>query len=733
MATQVLPKPGTSLLGDDEIRVEGHAKVSGEAKYAADFEQEGLLWAAFLRSPVAHARIRKIDASAALAMPGVHAVLTGKDVGEHYYGRALFDRPVISIDRVRFIGDTVAAVAAESREIAEAAVLAIEVEYDGLPTVFEPDEALAPGAPVLHDRFNDYPYLGKQRPVPPHPNVHGHVVDAKGNVEEGFKNAARVFEHRFTTPRYHGGFIEPRATLVWIDAGGKVHVVSTNKSPFLLRQQLSVCTGLPVESIVVEQAHIGGDFGAKGFSMDEFPCYYLARATKRPVKYVKTYLDDMQTTNVRHPAQITIKTGVDRDGRFTAMDIRVLYNGGAYAAGKPVPTLLPGGAAKSPYSIPHMRQERTSVYTNTIPGGHVRAPGDIQIHFAVESHVDMIARELGIDPLDFRMRNAIKEGEPDVDGTPYRDPRAVAVLEELRRQMAAPLPAGRSRGISLAVRHIGGGNTGVTLTLERSGLLRARSGIADQGGGQLTMLQRVVAEALGIPLERVSPEAGSTDDAGFDLGAGGSRATHVIGRAALCAVDELRKALEGAGWDGSAGTWNATAAKLAGEGGYSVTGTYASAHHEHEPDWSNFAGYLVELSLDRETGAFALHEIVLVADVGTIINPVAHQGQLSGGVVFGLGSGATEELIVENGKIVNLNLGDYKLPTHADVPPLRTIHLEPTGGPGPFGAKMAGEVSTSGVAPAIANAVAEACGARVTELPVTAERVFAELHRTRVR
>jgi carbon-monoxide dehydrogenase large subunit len=734
MVTQTIPTHGVALLAQDELRVEGRAKVSGEAKYAADFQMPGLLWAAFLRSPVPHARIARIDTSAARSLAGVHAVLTGADVGEHYYGRALFDRPVIATDRVRFIGDTVAAVAAETREIAEAAVLAIEVEYDGLPAVFEPHEALAAGAPALHERFHEYPYLGKQRPVTSHPNIHGHAVESKGDVEEGFRAAARVFEHRFKTPRYQGGFIEPRATLVWIDDGGIVHVVSTNKSPFLLRQQLAVCTGLAPESIVVEQAHIGGDFGAKGFSMDEFPCYYLARATGRPVKYVKTYLDDMQTTNVRHPAEITIKTGVDRDGRFTAMDVRVLYNGGAYAAGKPVPTLLPGGSAKSPYAIPHMRQERTSVYTNTIPSGHVRAPGDIQIHFAIESHVDMIARELGIDPLDFRRRNAIGEGETDVDGTAYCEPRAVAVLEELRRCLAAPLEPGRSRGIALAVRHIGGGNTSVDLVLERSGTVRAISGIADQGGGQLTMLQRVVAAALEIPLERVRAEAGATDAAGFDLGAGGSRGTHVIGQAAIAACTALREALDGAGWDGSAASWDRAVAALLGERpSHAVTGAYTSGHHEHEPVYSNFAGYLVELSLDRETGAFTLHEIVLVADVGTIVNPVAHQGQLAGGVVFGLGSGAIEELIVENGKIVNLNLGDYKLPTSADVPPLRTILLPPTGGPGPFGAKMAGEVSTSGVAPAIANAVAAACGARVTELPVTAERVFQELYRTPVR
>ncbi len=703
--------------------------MSGEAKYAADFQMPGMLWAAFLRSPVPHARIVRIETSTARAMSGVHAVLTGNDIGERFYGRALFDRPVLATDRVRFIGDTVAAVAAESREAAEAAVLAIEVEYDELPAVFEPSEALADGAPVLHEHPERYPYLGKQRPITPHPNMHGRVVDVKGDVEEGLRRAARRFEHRFRTPRYHGGFIEPRATLVWIDEAGKTHVVTTNKSPFLLRQQLAVCAGIPPESIVVEPAYIGGDFGAKGFSMDEFPCYYLARATKRPVKYVKTYLEDMETTNVRHPADITIRSGVDGEGKFTALDIRVLYNGGAYAAGKPVPTLLPGGAAKSPYAIPNMRQERISVYTNTIPAGHVRAPGDIQIHFAVESHVDMVARELGIDPIEFRLRNAVGEGETDVDGTAYREPRAIEVLQELKRHASAPLPAGHGRGVALTVRHIGGGNTTVTLKLQRSGDIVARSGIADQGGGQLTVLQRVVASALGIPLSRVHAQTGSTDETDFDLGAGGSRATHVIGRAAISAADELRRALEGAGWDGSVVTWEAAVARLLdGRESYDVKGAYTSQHDPHEPDWSNFAGFLAEVSVDRETGAYTLHDLLLVADTGTIINPVAHRGQLAGGVVFGIGSGVTEELVVENGKIVNLNLGEYKLPTHADVPPLRIVLLPPTGGPGPFGAKMAGEVSTSGVPPAIANAVAATCGARICELPVTAERIFRALH-----
>jgi carbon-monoxide dehydrogenase large subunit len=735
MTTTIAPpkrRTGIDVLRTDEYRVEGRDKVTGAGQYSADFTRPQMLWAALLRSPVPHARIRSIDTAAARALPGVHAVLTGADIGEHYLGRALLDWPVLAIDRVRFIGDHVAAVAADSAEIAAEAVRLIEVDYDELPAIFDPHDALADDAIVLHERPERYPFLyGPSRPPASHPNVQGRVELKKGDVEAGFAQAARVFEHRFTTPAHHPGYIEPRATLVWIADDGRVHVVSTNKSPFALRKQLAVSTGLPEEQFVVEPSYIGGDFGGKGLSVDEFICYHLARATSRPVKAVRSYLDDVQATNVRHPAEIVLKTGVDAEGRFVAFSGRVLFNGGAYAAGKPIPTLVPGFIPNLPYRIPNAAFEMTAVYTNTVPGGHVRAPADVQALFAIESHVDMIAHELGIDPLEFRLRNAIAGNETDISGSPYLEPRAVDLLQELRRatDWGRPLPENRGRGIALTVRHIGGGATSLRLRVTRRGDVEVETGTVEQGSGMFTVIARVLEASLGIDPARVRVVRNATDRALADPGAGASRVTHIVGQAVLDGAAKLRAQLELAGWDGSPETWDDAARSAAGRNGpLEVIGSFRSHDGPGEAHAFNFSAFLADVSVDRATGEVTLNEVVYVADVGAIINPVGHRGQLNGGFVYGLGHALTEELRIEDGKIVNLSLGEYKLPTQADLPPLRTILVETHGGPGPFGAKMAGETSTAGVAPAIANAVAAACGARITSLPITAERIYRALH-----
>jgi CO/xanthine dehydrogenase Mo-binding subunit len=277
-------RTATARFASDEVRVEGHLKVTGQAKYTADFTLPGMLWAAFVPASVVHAKIVSIDTTKAKELPGVHAVLTGRDIGDHFFGRRLCDWPVLAIDRVRFIGEFVAAVAAETPAIAEAAAALIEIEYLDLPTLFDPEAALEPDAIVLHEHPEQYPFLFPKRPQFAHKNIQGHGVVALGDVEAGFAAADRVFEYTFTTPRYLGGYIEPRATLVWIDASGVAHFVSTNKSPFSLREQLAVTTGLPKEQIVIHPSFIGGEFGAKGLSVEEFPCYFLARATQRPVK-----------------------------------------------------------------------------------------------------------------------------------------------------------------------------------------------------------------------------------------------------------------------------------------------------------------------------------------------------------------------------------------------------------------------------------------------------------------
>ncbi|HEY5348857.1 MAG TPA: xanthine dehydrogenase family protein molybdopterin-binding subunit [Candidatus Lustribacter sp.] len=743
----------TDRFAADERRVDGDAKVSGRAQYTADFSRPGMLWAAFVASPHAHARIVAVDAAAARAMSGVHAVLAGADIGEHFFGRRLCDWPVLAIDRVRFIGQYVVAVAADTAEIAAAAAATIGVDYEELPALFDPESALRADAPVLHEHPERYPFMFAHRPVHPHKNIQGYGLLTVGDVTAALASADRVFDHTFTTPRYHGGYVEPRATLVWIDGSAVVHLVSTNKSPFLLRQTFSVCTGVPEERIVVHPSFIGGDFGTKGLSIEEFPCYYLAAATGRPVKCVRSYNDDLRSTNVRHASRTHVRTGVLNDGTIVAQDVNVLFDGGAFAAGKVIPTILPGQNPKLPYRLPNFRLERTAVYTNTIPGCFVRVPGDVQIMFALESSLDMIAAELGIDPLTIRRRNAVSDGDLDIQGSRILEPRATEVLELLERESTwgAPLAGGRGRGLSFTLRHIGIGTTNVQLEPQIGGQVDVRTGSSEPGMGILTVLQRVVAVELGIPFEFVRPSRGDTDVAAFDPGVGASRTTHISGQAALLACRQLRHELEAAACrvakvadgglaldggdfvsrDGAVRvSWRDAIGALLEEhdGAYTVTGHYDSDHAPDTPEYNDFVAYAVEVTVDRETGAFTIDDVVMVADIGTIINPVAHRGQIDGGFVFALGSAITEELCLEDGRIVNPSLADYKLPTIRDVPPFRVALIEQTTGPGPFGARGAGELNLSGVAPAIANAVADACGARITTLPITAERIYAALH-----
>ncbi len=698
------------LFETDEWRVEGRDKVSGAARYTADVKLPGMLHAAFVSSPFPHARVIRVDTAAARALPGVHAIVTGADTKPARFGRRLLDWPVLCWDRVLFIGDRVAAVAAESPEIAEAAARAVEVEYEELPAVFDPDAALAKGAPLLHPEADTYRMLGTDRQPVPHPNVQGHQLHEHGDVAAGFASAAHVFEHAFETARIHQGYIEPHASVVWLERE-TVHVVTTNKAPFALRDQMAAALGIPAEQIVIDAGHIGGDFGGKGLSLDEYALYYLARASGRPVRYVARYSDELQVASVRHASRITLRTGIDAAGRIVAHESRVVFNGGAYAAGKPVAHLMPGDAmlTLAGYGVPNARVEATTVYTNTLPAGHARAPGQPQNAFAAESHMDLIARELGVDPLEFRQRNAIRAGETDVEGAVAHESCVPEVLATLRRESPwdSELPPDHGRGVALGVRHVGRGKTSLRLTLHADGHVEVLTAVSDQGGGAHTMIQRIVAAELGLGPERVVIRRGTTEETPTDPGVGGSRVTSVHGGAAL---DGARKLV--------------LAAASRQERPLTVTGEHEAAEHVY----SAYA-YAVEVAVDRDTGAVRVTDALLVADVGTVINPVALRGQLEGGFVYGLGETLMEELRVEDGRVTTVNLGDYKLPTIADTPPFRLVLLTEATGPGPFGAKSVGELANPGIGPAVANAIHAAAGVRITRLPITAENVFKELSR----
>lgn len=743
------------VLAAPEYRVEGNLKVTGRARYAGDAWLPGTLWAKFLTSPVSHARIVSIDVEAARVVPGVHAVLTGADVRPARFGRRYMDWPVLAWDRVRFIGDRVAAVAAETREAAEEALRLIEVEYEELPAVFEPADALRDAAPLVHEDTADYVLIGGKRAAMPHPNLQGRVLVQKGeaDLEPLFANAFRVFEDSYYTPRHHHGYIEPHACLVWFDEEGVLHVISTNKAPFALRQQLAIVSGLAPEQIEVDSRFIGGDFGGKGLSIDEFACFFLARATGRPIKAVMTYVDELQGTNPRHAATIRLRTAVDQDGRFIAHQADVHFNGGAYAAGKPTPELTPqsGVASMAAYNVPNTRLDLKTAYTNTVPAGHMRAPGEVQALFAGECHVDRIAQEMGLDPIELRMRNALRSGDTGPANERFREMRAVEVLERAREEIASrpALPPNRGRGIALGVRHIGAGKTGLAFRLDADGTIEVLTGVPDQGSGSHTLIRRVAAAVLSVKPERIAVRFGTTAEALNDPGAGASRVTHIVGEAARLGATQLKEQLEELaaevmGWpagqvrlerdrfvltdgSGEGAPFAEVAERLARGSTVETQSSYDGEHPAEEPADFNFHVFVVEVEVDPDSGRVRVCDAMLVVDVGPIINPVAHQGQIEGGFIYGIGGALMEELVVEDGKVTTLSLGEYKLPTQRDAPPFRAVFLPTTVGPGPFGAKMAGEVSNSGVAPAIANAIFDAVGIRVKSLPISAERVLEAL------
>lgn len=745
--TTTQQRPTTGLFADHEIRVEGRDKVSGRMQYTADIYKPNALWAAFTTSPHAYAKIVKIDTTAAKAVPGVRAVLTAADIGHRLWGRNMYDWPVLAWDVVRMIGDRVAAVAAETRQAAEEAAELVEVTYEELDPILDPVAALAPGAPVIHPDRPSYFHAaraGKEPMKVPHPNVQGINRMAKGekDLEPIFARAHRVYEHSFTTPRLHPGYIEPHATMVWIDDDGTVHVWSPNKSPLNLRGQMARVLEIPANTIVVEPSAIGGDFGGKGMTTDEPPLYFLAKATGRPVRYVWRYTEELNTNCTRHSSTVTLRSGVDANGKFVAHHSKVVYDGGAYGGGKPGGQVLPGaGYGTVGYSCPNVLIETMAVYTNAVPGAHVRAPNDVQCFFAWEQHVDMIARDLGIDPLEFRIRNVIRLGDTSLDGEGVHEPRAVEVLERLRAELtAAPLPAGRGRGISLGCRHTGGSKISIKVRLNADGTIHMLCGTPDQGGGQHTVAQRVFAKTLGLDLSRVTIRRYNTAEAPQDPGTGGGRVTNTIGSVSLAGAEAFRAELEKrSGLElrdgrfvgkGTSESFDTVAKRLCADGPIEVVATWEPPQHDghHEGDFT-FSAYALDVDVDRETGTTKIVNALIVLEVGEIINPVAYDGQIEGGFVYGLGTSMMEELVLdESGKVTNPSLGEYKLPTIADIPPFRMVRLTGNFGQGAYGVKAAGEVSNTAVAPAIANALHDAVGIRLTEFPFTAERVYAALH-----
>ena len=736
----------SKIVGAAVPRGEGGDKVSGQTIYAADVKLPDLLWVKILRSPHPHARIRSIDTAKAKKVPGVHAVLIGEDVKGHLIGKQIRDMPVLCWDRVRFVGDRVAAVAAESVDAAEEALHLIEVDYEILPAVFDPLEATKNDAPLLHENVGAYDGAPPKILATDLRNGLTRLAWQKGDVEKGFRDADLVFEHTFHVPARHQGYLEPHAATVAIEPDGRIQVWSSVKNPFGVRSQLAKCLAFSEERIRMNPVNVGGEFGGKGDGVDLPVLYFLAQKTGRPVKMVMTYTEELSASNPAHATVITIRTAVNRDGRIVARKIRAAHASGGYGALKSNTSLATWHYAGGQYRIEHSDIEFLQIYTNTVPGGYYRSPGAVATAFAVDCHTDILARELGMDPAEFRLKNFLNEGEADAVGQELHSVRFREVLQGALDAADWKKNKKRNfgRGIALSGRHISGGDTGVVLSAEADGDFSILSPSIDQGSGTHTILRQLVADQMKVPIDQVRVTIGDTDSAPRDGGMRASRMTYVAGNAIMQACENLRaRLLEQAARmlecrveevefaDGVFALRSERGQKLPLRRVVAqATEKLAVTVYEDYPypeDISYICAQVVEVEVDPDTGAVRVHRVVTAHDVGTIINPITHQGQIDGATIMGLGQGIMEELVMDDGKVANNNLGDYKLPSVKDIPELKTVLIKTTGGVGPLDSKPIGEFANNAPPAAIANAVADAVGVRLFELPVKAEQIFRAL------
>ena len=734
------------VIGRPAGRTEGPDKTTGSALYAFDVCPPGTLWAKALRSPYPAARVKAIDVSQAEALPGVNAVLTGADVAGRLQGRQVRDVPLLAQNVVRFAGEKVAVVAADNEETAQRAAGMIRVEYEEMEPLLNAQEAARPDARLIHPDMGAYD--GFRRPPAQPSNVFFSASFGIGDVDAGFGEADLIFEDEYRCGRTHPAFFEPRCCVVSVESDGRAHVWSSNKTPFGLRQALALAVGVDEGSIVVHPVHVGGDFGSKTAPFDEPLAYLLSVKTGRPVKIVMDQVEELGAGNPKHAAVMRVRTGVTRDGVITAHLQEMYFDSGAYAGLMPLGALAGVDRIAANWHIPNARFEQYHVYTNNLPGGYMRGPGEVQGSFAMESHLDEVAHGLGMDPLEFRIKNILREGQRTPMNELFGEVRAEETLRAAVEQSGygGPKRTGIGRGIAMCARPAGGGESYAEVVLNADASVVVRTPIFEPGTGAYTMFAQVAAEVLGVDVGSVDVQVWDTDAVPFDSGVAGSRTT----RMAIPAVHEAAEAALNALLQAAASHTGWPVDALASEGGQiwhggtesiswtsvveAAGGTINGRGHSQvigQPEHTAFAAQVAEVEVDEETGQVRILRFTSAHDVGTIINPIAHQGQINGAVVMGFGYALQEELLTDAGRVTTLSLADFKLPNVADLPALETVLVTSDAGAAPYNAKAIGEVPLLAVAPAIANAVRDATGVRMKDLPLTAERVLMALREPR--
>ena len=750
-------------------RREAGEKITGTAQYLDDIVRPGMLHAAFLLSPLAHGRIRSIDTEAAKAHPGAHAVLTGKDLPGLGAG-SVKDMPFLAHDKVRYVGEPVAVVAAESLAIAQSAVQLIAVDYDELPAVLSMDDAIDDAAPVLHEDFESYQ---TSHPLDHSGNVLSQQTFVEGDVDIAWDACDLVLEDIFTTQSQYHHALEPTGAVAEFDASGKVTIWSTTQSVFRVQAEVAALLDMPMSKVRAISPRIGGTFGGKGGAHLQPVAVELARRTRRAVKVVLPRSDDFMMMLRRHPARIRIKTGAKKDGTLIARDVEILMDGGAYCSESPEVLGHALLMARGPYNIPHVRISGRVVYTNKLRSGGFRGFGNPQVTFAAESQLDEIAARLELDPFDLRLKNAMRAGDKWLGGQTVEACGLVECIEKVReatrgRPRPAPSASGKRRGLGLAcLAHVCGFlSTSAQVRLLMDGTVTVSTGAVDCGQGSDTVLAQICAETLQLDADRVNYVNADTDATPYNWGTSGSRVTYMVGRAVAaasnrvkegifahaadmleCATEDLE--LRPGGFVGVAGVpdrqvnFSAVSGRAHWAVGGPIMGQDSLMYDGERFDpkraairgfpFSHLGTYVfgaqaVEVEVDEATGATSVVQAWCAHDVGRAINPLAVEGQIQGGFVQGLGYALTEELVWDGPSLANPTMMDYKTPGALDVPyaitPIIVEHPEPSG---PFGAKAIGEPGLIGVAPAIANGVARAVGFRARDLPITPERVLRAL------
>ena len=751
------PPLRSGQIGRSLPRIEARAKVTGAAEYIHNLRLPGMLWAKIARSAVPHARIRHIDTREAAAIPGVHRVVIASDIrtviAEPYYGPAFHDQPILAEGKVRHVGEPVAVVLAVDPHIAEAAAQAITVDYEPLPAVFDEIEAMKSAA-IVHDvlkpagTFPDLAHLAGRRDT----NIAIDFHLRRGDTERAFAEAAHVFEHSFRTQQVMHTPLEPHVTLA--DArDGSVTVYSSTQTPSFVRIEIARLLGWPENRVRVKTAFLGGGFGAKVYCKLEPLAVALSLLARRPVKLALT-MEEQFFTISKHASIFRIKSAVTADGHISARHCEVFYNGGAYADIGPRVAQKSGFSAAGPYDIANVAIDSVEVYTNRPPAGALRGFGVPQLVWAYESHTDLVARALGIDPVEFRRRNLLRDGVAQATGTIMHDAAISAVLDRLAVRMGwgQPFDRGsatlkRGRGIAIGFKASISPTTSVaTVAIAADGSCTLYCGTVDMGQGSTTAMAQIAAETLGLDAETVRVVAPDTDVTPYDMGTLGSRSIFHMGHAVRLAAEEARGKLAALAAETGVPPganlpiaelfrrkYGMQAGTIVGAGSYVpdyVAPDHATGQTPNATPFWMVGGAGAEVEIDTETGQIRVLRLITVADAGTPVNPRIVETQLTGASIMQLGFTLYEEMEFTDGQLRNPSFAEYKIPGIRDLPErIESEAVDAAQHSGPFGAKGIGETGTFGVSPAIANAIDDAVGVRITQLPITAEAVYRALRR----